>query len=160
MPNKIEPLGAAARYREASERFTAAAERLGPGRLDARAAEGEWTVREIVHHTADVGIMGALRLRLMLVDVDLGYWPYDDAEFQRANHYERGIEASLALLAASAASSAEIASRLDEAAWSKPRPLPEGRTFTVGDWLRANGGHIEEHTEQLEQIERIHSALG
>lgn len=59
--------------------------------------DGVWPLRAHVHHVADVSVMGALRLRLMLAGVTLEYWQYDQAAFQAANHYEREVGASLEL---------------------------------------------------------------
>lgn len=122
--------------------------------LDAPTEEGEdgvWTLRAHIHHLADVSIMGALRLRLMLAGATLEYWQYDQAEFQQANRYEREVVSSLMLVEAIAASNAAILNYLPEEEWTIPRKLPDGSEFTVVDWVRSAFRHLQEHAGVIER---------
>ncbi len=139
-------------YRRAAQQLIAAAEGASERQLDAPTEDGEdgvWTVRAHIHHAADVSVMGALRLRLMLADVALEYWRYDQAAFQQANRYERPVASSLNLIAAAAESNAAILQRLPAAEWTIPRPLPDARTFTAVDWLRNAAAHLRDHAETI-----------
>ena len=139
-------------YRRAAQQLLAAVEDASEQQLDAPTEEGEdgaWTVRAHVHHAADVSVMGALRLRLMLADVTLEYWQYDQAAFQQANRYERPIASSLALITAAAESNAAILECLPAAEWSIPRPLPNARTFTAADWLQNAAAHLQDHAQTI-----------
>ena len=139
-------------YRRAAQQLIAAAEGASERQLDAPAEDGEdgvWTVRAHIHHAADVSVMGALRLRLMLAGVALEYWRYDQAAFQQANRYERPVASSLDLIAAAAESNAAVLQRLPAAEWTIPRPLPDARTFTAVDWLRNAAAHLRDHAETV-----------
>ena len=139
-------------YRRAAQQLLASVEDASEQQLDAPTEEGEdgvWTVRAHVHHAADVSAMGALRLRLMLADVALEYWRYDQAAFQQANRYERPIASSLALINAAAESNAAILERLPAAEWNTPRPLPNARTFTAANWLQNAAAHLQDHAQTI-----------
>ena len=139
-------------YRRAAQQLIAAVEDASEQQLDAPTEEGEdgvWTVRAHIHHAADVSVMGALRLRLMLADVALEYWRYDQADFQQANRYERPIASSLSMIAAASESNAAILKHLPAAEWDAPRPLPNARTFTAADWLRNAAAHLHDHAQTI-----------
>ena len=120
-------------------------------RLTEPGGDGVWSVRAHIHHAADVSVMGALRLRLMLAGVVLEYWEYEQAAFQRANRYERGVESSLALIAATAESACAILERLPADEWEVRRGLPDGRGFTAADWLGGAAAHLLEHAQVVER---------
>ena len=52
-----------AQYVAGPERHPCIARRLTDAELDARPADGGWTAREVVHHTADSEMTSAIRLR-------------------------------------------------------------------------------------------------
>ena len=65
--------------------------------LDARPADGGWTAREVVHHTADSEMTSAIRLRRLIAEDDPLIVGYDGDEFARRLRYDdRPIEPALA----------------------------------------------------------------
>ena len=143
-----------AEYRRAAAVFAETARGVSEAALDAPTEDGEdgvWSVRAHVHHAADVSLMGALRIRLALAGATLEYWRYDQAAYQRANRYERGVESSLALIAAAAESAAELLEHLSAEQWAAPLALPDGGTFTAADWVRNAARHLREHAGVIER---------
>ncbi len=137
------------RYRAAPQALREEVAGASMAQLDGPAPDEGWTARQIVHHTADIAIMGALRLRLMLVDVTLEYWDYEQDSLQQVLSYrKRPVGPSLTQIDALVESSAQILDRLRDEQWSIPHRLPTGEAFTVFDLLVANATHIEEHTAQ------------
>lgn len=143
-----------AEYRRAAAVFAETARGAPEAALDAPTEDGEdgvWSIRAHVHHAADVSLMGALRIRLALAGATLEYWRYDQAAYQQANRYERGVESSLALMTAAAESTADLLDRLPDEQWVAPFALPDGRTFTAADWVRNATRHLEEHAGVIER---------
>lgn len=138
--------------REAADRFGSALADVSESQLDALTepgVDGVWSVRAHVHHAADVSLMAALRLRLMLAGAVLEYWDYEQAAFQRGNRYERGVESSLSLIAAVTESSCSILEQLTGGQWSAPFLLPDGRRVTFADWARNAAGHLNDHVRVI-----------
>lgn len=151
---RSDPRALLAVYRHMVRFMLDVAAGLPEEQLDAPTEDGEdgvWTLRAHIHHLADVSVMGALRLRLMLAGVTLEYWQYDQAEFQQANRYEREVVSSLALIEAIAASNAAILDHLPDEEWTIPHKLPDGSEFTVIDWVRNALKHLQEHAELIER---------
>ena len=143
-----------AEYRRAAAVFAETAHGVPESALDAPTEDGEdgvWPVRAHVHHAADVSLMGVLRIRLALADATLEYWRYDQAAYQRANRYERGVESSLGLITAAAESTADLLEALPAEQWAAPFALPDGRTFTAADWVRNATRHLREHAGVIER---------
>src|SRR5690242_9649107 len=58
-------------------------------------SEGEWTPRQVVHHVADSEMMGAMRLRRLLVEDRPVIHGYDEKAFADRLTGDRPIEPSL-----------------------------------------------------------------
>ena len=152
---RMTPMALLYEYKRALEWLDVVVRAAPAGMHDAATEDGEdgvWPLRAHVHHVADVSVMGALRLRLMLADVTLEYWRYDQVAFQEANHYEREVGASLELSEAIAVSNVSILERLSDAEWSAPRRLPDGSEISALDWLHHATNHIRDHTEVLRRV--------
>ena len=142
---------ALARYRAAAQSFVEIASHPDLA-LDQLPTDGGWTPRRIVHHTADISLMGALRLRLMLAGVMLEYWSYDQLHYQQSTHYTRPIEPSLSLITATTESTFSILEQISPAARQKRHPLPTGHRYTAQDWLANAANHLEEHAQEINRI--------
>jgi hypothetical protein len=96
--------------------------------LDARPAEGGWSAREVVHHTADSEMTSAIRLRRLIAEDDPLIVGYDGDEFARRLHYdERPIEPALAAIEGARATTAQILRGLTEAEVGEDRhPFRDG----------------------------------
>src|SRR5579859_2496507 len=97
------------RYREGPATIELALAGITATELDAPQPEGEWTVREIVHHVGDSELISAIRLRRLLAEDEPTIQAYDEGEYARRLRYrERPIEASLAAASAARAASASL----------------------------------------------------
>ncbi len=137
-----------ARYRAGHAAVVAALEGAGAAELDARPAEG-WTAREIVHHLADSETTSYIRLRRLLAEDVPIIQGYDEEEFARRLHYDRPIAASLAVLAAVRAASADLLDRLDAAEWARAGTHSESGPYSVETWLRIYAAHAHDHAAQI-----------
>ena len=139
-----------ARYRQAPALLTESVAGASLAQLDGSPPEPGWTARQTIHHVSDIAIMGALRLRMMLVDIEVEYWPYTQEVLQsRLRYTKRPIGPSLRNVEALTDSSAAILDTLREDEWLQPRPIPGNESRSVEDWLLANTRHIEEHVDQI-----------
>jgi DinB superfamily len=108
------------RYEEGPNRLAAAVRDVSDAELDHRPADGGWSAREIVHHTADSELTSAIRVRKLLGEDDARIDGYDEMEFSRRLHYrERPIAGSLAAVRVARESSASILACLSDAEWER-----------------------------------------
>jgi len=117
--------------------------------LDAREAPGEWTPRQVVHHLADSETNSAIRLRRLLAEKNPLIQGYDQEEFARVLHYDRPIDASLALFGAVRAATAELLDRMAEDDWARQGTHNESGPYDVEDWLRIYAVHAHDHADQI-----------
>ena len=139
-----------ARYRAAPKLLTEAVAGSSIAQLDGPPPEPGWTARENVHHVSDIAVMGALRLRLMLLDIEVEMWPTDQDTMQkRLRNDRRPIGPALKTVEGLVESAVSILGTLREDEWTQPRPVPVARSASIEDWLAANTRHIEEHIDQI-----------
>src|SRR5579883_1572222 len=112
-------------------------------------AEGGWTPRQIVHHLADSETTSAIRLRRLLAENQPVIQGYDEELFARKLHYDRPIGASLELLRAVRAASAELLDWLTEEEWTREGTHSEQGSYSVEDWLRIYAAHAHDHAAQI-----------
>ena len=122
--------------------------------LDRRPPSGEWTAREIVHHLADSESMAYIRLRRLIAEDDPVIAGYDEPEWARRLHYERPIDASLAVVRAVRTASLELLRALASDEWSRTGTHSEGGAYTVERWLAIYAEHSHEHADQLRRARR------
>ena len=139
-----------ARFRAGPAALRASVAGASIAQLDGAPPEPGWTARENVHHVSDVAVMGALRLRMMLLDIEVEMWPIDgDAMQKRLRNDKRPVTPALQTVEALVMSASSILDSLREAEWTQPRPVPVARSRTVEEWLEASVRHVEEHIEQI-----------
>jgi hypothetical protein len=139
-----------AAYTAGPDVIRATVEGLGPVELDARPADGGWTPREVVHHTADSEMTSAIRLRRLIAEDDPLIVGYDGDEFARRLHYDdRPIEPALAAIAAARATTVQILDRLTEAEWARTGTHSESGTYGVERWLEIYATHCHDHADQI-----------
>ena len=139
-----------ARYQAAPQRLRESVAGSSIAQLDGAPPEPGWTARENVHHVSDIAVMGALRLRLMLLDIEVEIWPTDqDAMQKRLRNDKRPITPALKTVDGLVESAVSIMGALREDEWTQPRPTPGYNSRSVEDWLAANVGHIEQHIDQI-----------
>lgn len=137
------------KYRSGADAVIESVEGLNEASLDSRAAEGEWTPREIVHHLADSEMTSAIRLRRLLAEDSPRIDGYDEEEFARRLHYDRPIENSLAALRAARETTADILDRLTEEEWQRSGTHSELGAYSVEGWLEIYASHAHDHAEQI-----------
>ncbi len=139
-----------ARYRNAPKLLAESVAGSSIAQLDGAPPEPGWTARQHVHHVSDIAVMGALRLRLMLLDIEVEMWPTDQDTMQkRLRNDKRPIGPALKTVEGLIESAVSILGSLREDEWLQPRPMPGNNSRNVEDWLLANTAHIEEHIDQI-----------
>lgn len=138
-------------YRAATQEFLDVAGSLGADDLDRIPPEPDgWTPRMVVHHVADSETNSYVRLRRLLVGpVGTVLQGYDEAQWARVLHYDRPIEASLAVFAAVRASTAELLDLLTPADLAASGVHTESGPYTLADWLDTYVAHARDHAEQI-----------
>lgn len=138
------------RYRAAPRLLAESVAGSSIAQLDGAPPEPGWTARENVHHVSDIAVMGALRLRLMLLDIEVEMWPTDQDTMQkRLRNDKRPIGPALKTVDGLVESAVSILGSLREDEWTQPRPVPIARSRSVEEWLEASVRHIEEHIDQI-----------
>jgi predicted transcriptional regulator len=123
---------------------------IADAQLDARPADGGWTPREVVHHTADSEMTSGIRLRRLIAEDDPLIVGYDGDEFARRLHYaDRPIEPALDAIEAARATTAQILAGLTEAEWGRTGTHSEDGPYGVERWLEIYAAHCHEHADQI-----------
>ena len=139
-----------ARYRAAPESLRQSVAGSSIAQLDGAPPEPGWTARTTVHHISDIAVMAGLRLRLMLLDVEVETWPIDQDTMQgRLRNDRRAIGPALRTVDGLVESALSILESLSEDEWTQPRPMPGNQSRSVEDWLAASVRHIEQHVDQI-----------
>ena len=137
------------RYRAGVGEVEAALEGADDAELDAVPADGEWSARMVVHHLADSESNAYVRVRTLLAEDEPFIQGYDEGQFARRLHYERPVEASLAVFRAVRASTAELLDRLGDEDWSHAGTHSESGAYSMDDWLEIYAAHAFDHAEQI-----------
>lgn len=137
------------RYATGAAAFRDALAGITDAELDARPGPGEWTAREIVHHTADAEMRAAIRLRQLIAEDAPVIQGYDQDNYTRALHYNRPIAASLDAVDAARRTSAELLGLLTEDEWKKTGTHTESGPYGVTDWLAIYAAHAHDHADQI-----------
>ena len=117
--------------------------------LDRRPAPTEWTAREVAHHLADSETMSTIRLRRLIAEDEPLIPAYDEKAFAHRLHYDRPIDASLAVFAAVRTANIELLGTLTEAEWQRGGTHSEDGPYSVETWLRIYATHGHDHADQI-----------
>jgi hypothetical protein len=140
------------RYRSGPGVIAAAVAGLDDAALDTRPADGGWTPREVVHHTADSEMTSAIRLRRLIAEDDPLIVGYDGDEFARRLHYaDRPIEPALAAIESARSTTAQILERLTDDEWQRTGTHSESGSYGVERWLEIYADHCHDHADQIQQ---------
>jgi DinB superfamily len=127
--------------------------------LDARPADGGWTPREVVQHTADSEMTAAIRLRRLVAEENPVIAGYDGDTFAVRLHYaDRPIEPALDAIAAARSTTAQILDGLTEADWTRTGTHTESGPYGVERWLETYAVHCDEHADQIRRAREEASA--
>jgi hypothetical protein len=140
------------RYRSGPCVIAAAVAGLDDAALDTRPADGGWTPREVIHHTADSEMTSAIRLRRLIAEDDPLIVGYDGDEFARRLHYaDRPIEPALAAIESARSTTAQILERLTDDEWQRTGTHSESGSYGVERWLEIYADHCHDHADQIQQ---------
>lgn len=137
------------RYRLGARAFLETITRLPEGSLDRTPDADAWTPRMIAHHVADAELTAAARLRRLIAEDNPRLAAYDPDEYARRMHYDRPLQASLALISALSDSNAELLDSLSDEEWTRIGLHEESGAYTAETWLAVYAGHCQEHAEQV-----------
>ena len=114
-----------------------------------------WSARMVVHHLADSEAMAYTRIRRLLADdAPVVIQGYDEPTWADRLHYDRPIEASLAVVQAVRAASLSLLATLTADEWTRTGTHSESGSYTVDGWLAIYAEHPHEHAEQIRRARR------
>jgi hypothetical protein len=122
--------------------------------IDVSAAPDGWTPREVVHHLADLTVVAAGRLRRLIAEDRPAIPDVDEARYARDLHYERPMEASLALFRAAVVSNVDLLRALRPEEWERSGEHSEFGEYSIDYWLERQADHVHEHAEQIARCKR------
>ena len=142
-----------ARYATGFDEVASAVEGASEADLDRHGPTG-WSARQVVHHLADSETMAATRVRRLVADDDPVIQGYDEPVWAERLHYDRPIEASLALVGAVRAASHELLTNLTTDEWDRVGVHSESGAYSVDSWLEIYADHCHEHADQIRRARR------
>ncbi len=117
--------------------------------LDRPGADGGWSARQVAHHLADSEAVAYVRLRRLIAEDEPTITGYDEPEYARRLHYERPVDASLAVLRGVRLASLELLESLTPAEWERGGTHSESGRYNVDRWLGIYAGHSHDHAAQI-----------
>src|ERR1700730_6815878 len=138
------------RYREGAAGRAAAVSRLSTTQLDHKPADGGFSAREVVHHTADSEMTAAIRLRRLGAEDNHQITGCDPSRFASRLHYaSRPVQPSLDAIRAARASTASILEALSEAEWGRAGTHTEIGAYSIDTWLEVYAAHCHDNADQI-----------
>jgi len=116
--------------------------------LDRHAGQ-EWTAREVLHHLADAELIEGVRLRRIVAEDGPNLEWADEEEYARRLHYDRPVDASIALFESLVVANVELLRSLDEAQWRREGWHSRGGRYTLDGWLAEMAHHTQDHVAQM-----------
>lgn len=141
-------------YRSALADLDEAVAGITEADLDRPQASGGWTARQVIHHLADSEAMAYIRLRRLIAEDSPLIRAYDEPEWARRLHYDRPIEASLAVVAAVRASSLQLLESLTPSEWERTGTHSESGAYSADRWLLIYAEHTHGHANQIRKARR------
>ena len=141
-------------YYEATSDIEQVLGELSESQLDSRETAGDWSVRQVVHHLADVEVGDAMRLRLMLAHESPLIVAYDEELFAANLHYDRQIESSVGTFFALRMSNGAILEQISGADWARSGRHEEHDRYTVEILVRKSIEHDRAHLAQIQRALR------
>jgi len=142
--------------REFPEQFAALVRPFTDEQLECRVAEGEWSIRQIVHHVADSHINANNRFRLPLTEDNPTLPGYDQDKYALQPDYALPLEISLSILPGLHARWVALLESLTEEQWNRTGVHSEWGTVTVETIARNYSWHGQNHINQINTIREKH----
>lgn len=125
---------------------------LSETQLTAVALEGEWTIAQNVHHTADSHMNSYIRLKLMLTEDNPTLKPYDEAAWaQFTDATPPNFDLTFQLLRGLHGRWATTFENLSEDQWQRTGYHPDNGSVSVEDMLTGYVAHCQAHLDQIRQ---------
>jgi hypothetical protein len=152
-------------FLDSQVRFDAVLDRVPDGGLDWAEKEGEWTIREVVHHVAeDCNVYAFIIERALATpgcNVIFGEFPGNEPWGKALKWHDRPVEPARDLIRTHRAFLAEMLSSLPDQ-WENTihfkdesgKELVEQNTIQMVEMLT---DHMDEHTEMIEKILSVHA---
>ena len=138
------------RYREGPRLLADLVAGLTERQLDFKPADGGFSAREVIHHTADSEMTSAIRLRRIVAEDRPSISGYDPDLFAaRLSYAARPIQPSLDAVRAARESTASILECLSEADWERAGTHSEIGEYSIDTWLEIYSSHCHDHAEQV-----------
>ena len=137
------------KIRELPATVEALTKNLSDSQLDAPRGEGEWTVRQVVHHLADSHINSVIRLKLILTEDHPTLRPYDQEAWATLSDITLPLEPTFSLLRGLHQRWVALFENLSAEDWRRTGFHPEIGDITPDDLLTIYARHGEEHIEQI-----------
>jgi hypothetical protein len=137
---------------------------LSEQELDLTQTDGEWSIRQLVHHIADGADLWKMPLKAALANPGSLYrhdwYTPDNAWAASLDYAGRAIEPALVLFRANRAHVLQLVRHMPNA-WEQSirfeAPyLPEPEQVTVGEIIKMQATHALSHCEEIRQIRRAH----
>ncbi len=153
-----------ARYEAGPADLQAVLAGLSEADLDLAQAEGEWTIRQIVHHLAQGDPLWTAFAEAAIGNpgcaVVLSWYTTNEAWAEALHTAERPVEEALALFQANRRYTVELLRHMPEA-WERGVVIrgPEafgGQEIKVGQIVAMLADHIQEHVAQIRAVRQAH----
>jgi hypothetical protein len=157
-----------ARYERGPEEFETALAGLTDADLDLSIAVGEWTIREIVNHVAEVEVRATFMMTVAMgnsgTPFTFDWFPGTNKAWGRALAFERRpIAPSLAIIRQMRTYLLTLLDTIEDAdgrhitsSYSHPEIGWEPVAFTVGEMVRGYSEHVTEHATEIGKIRSLH----
>ncbi len=142
-----------ARIRELPARIETMVAGLDERQLDAPGGEGEWSVRQVVHHLADAHMNGFVRMKMVITEKKPILKPFGQEEWaELPDTTGLPIDPSLAILRGIHERWGVLLESLPEQAWQRQGVHLERGLLSLDDLLATFARHGEDHLEQMAKI--------
>jgi len=152
MPTATERQALIAKIGELPADIEAVVKHLNDEQLDTPCGEGEWTVRQVVHHLADSHMNSFIRLKLILTEEHPTLVAYDQEVWATLSDTELPLEHTFSILRGLHQRWTTLFESLSAESWQRSGYHPEIGDITPDDLLVIYARHGEEHTEQITRL--------
>ena len=153
MPTATERQALLTKIGELPANIEAVVKNLNDEQLDTPCGEGEWTVRQVVHHLADSHMNSFIRLRLILTEEHPELKPYDQEVWATLpDAMELPLEHTFSILRGLHKRWIALFESLSAENWQRSGYHPEIGEITPDDLLVIYARHGEEHIEQTTRL--------
>jgi uncharacterized damage-inducible protein DinB len=126
---------------------------LDAQQLDAPGGEGNWTIRQVVHHMADANINFFARTKWIMTEDNPTLKLFDQEKWTALPDAVRSpIEPSLHILKGISQRWITLLENMPEESWARTAVHPELGEKTLGELLASYTNHGRVHLEQITQL--------